>query len=66
MPPHELGDLAQLRRLEAAAPGQTDRIEPQLGDLLVPLDVDMGRLAAVTRVEEEPVRANSQDRGHGF
>jgi hypothetical protein len=32
--------------------------------VLITLDVDMGRLAAVARIKEEPVRANPEDRRH--
>jgi hypothetical protein len=28
------------------------------------LDVDVGRLSAVARIEKEPVGTNSEDRGH--
>ena len=38
--------------------------EPKLGAVGVAFHVHMGRLGAVTRVEEETVRADAKDRGH--
>jgi hypothetical protein len=61
---NELCHPAKLERLKASTASQTDRIEPKLGDAIILLDVDMGRLGAIARVEEEPVRTNPEDRWH--
>jgi hypothetical protein len=50
---HELCNLAKLGRLEAAAARQTDGVEPELGDVPIVLDVDVGRLSAVARIEKD-------------
>jgi hypothetical protein len=66
MLPNEFCHPAKLGRLEASAACQVDGIEPELCDPIILLDVDMGRLRAVARVEEEPVRTNPQNRRHGL
>ena len=44
------------RSIEPAAAVQPDRIEPEFGDLVLTLDVDVRRLIAVIRIKEEPIR----------
>ena len=41
---------------------QADRVEPELRFAVVPLDVDVGRLAPVAGVEEEPERPAAEYR----
>jgi hypothetical protein len=66
MLPHEFGNLAKLGRPIASAARETDGVEPELGDVPVALDVDMGRLAGVARIEEEPTRTSPKDRRHSL
>jgi hypothetical protein len=58
-------DPTQLRAAKATAVRQPGRSEPELGSASVSLDVYVGRLVAVSGVEEEPVRAGYRDRRHG-
>lgn len=37
---------------------QPDRIEPELRDIVIALDVDMTRFIAVTSIKEEPIRTS--------
>jgi hypothetical protein len=64
MLPHEIGDVAKLGGSKASAADKAHRIEPELRDVSVAFDVDMGRFAAVSRVKEEPLRAKLEDRRH--
>jgi hypothetical protein len=41
-----------------------DGIEPELGRVILPLNMNMGRLMAITCVKEESVGASSQYSGH--
>jgi hypothetical protein len=43
---------------------QPNRIEPELGEVVVALHVDMRWFIAITSIEEEAIRAKSQHRGH--
>ena len=52
---YEPADIANLGPPKSAAAGQPDRAEPELGDAVVPLDVNMRRLVTVARVGEEPI-----------
>ena len=45
-----------LDALESTAAAQADRIEPELGEVVVALHVDMRWLIAVTSIEEEAIR----------
>jgi hypothetical protein len=54
-------NLAQLSAAKAPAVGHPDRIDPNLGDVTLMLDVNVRRLVAVCRVEEEPIRSAPQD-----
>ena len=53
-----------LDALESTAALQADRIEPELGEVVVALHVDVRWLIAVTSIEEEAIWAKSQYRGH--
>jgi hypothetical protein len=53
-----------LGTLESTAALQADRIEPELGEVVVALHVDMRWLIPITSIEEEAIRAKSQHRGH--
>lgn len=50
-------DSTELRSSKATASLQPDRIEPELRDLVLTLDVNMLRFVAIARVEEQSVRA---------
>ena len=60
----ERGDPVELRTPEASALVEADRIEPELGKVLVALHVDVRRLGPVTGVEEEPVGASPEHGRH--
>jgi hypothetical protein len=47
---------AQFSRVEAMAPGDPQRLEPEFAGFVLPLDVNMRRLATVEASEEEAVR----------
>ena len=57
-------DLAKLLIRKSTAASKTDGRQPELGDLIVPLHVDVRRLAAITRIEENSIRANPKDCRH--
>lgn len=54
----------QLNPVEPMALIKSHRLQPELGDGVVPLHVDVAWLDAIPCVEEESVRADTQDRGH--
>src|SRR5947209_4491926 len=62
--------LDKLLHLANLAPGEptlaveANRFEPELGDAVVTFDVDVRRLATISRIEEKPVGTNSQYRRH--
>ena len=60
----QIRDVPKLGRSKATATRQAHGIEPKLRDMLIALDVDMGRLAAIARVEEEAISTNSEDSRH--
>jgi hypothetical protein len=49
---------------ESTATGQSDGIEPKLGNPVVPLRVNVGWLLTVTGIEEEPIGPYSEDSRH--
>jgi hypothetical protein len=51
-------------RPETSASIKHDRIDPELGRVLVSLDVDMWRFLTVVCVEEKPVVSDSQGSWH--
>lgn len=51
-------------RPETAARLESHGIKPELGDIIVSFDVYVNRFPAVARVEEEPLRPDSQHCGH--
>ena len=57
-------DLAKFSTPESAAVCEAYGIEPEFGDHVVALNVYVGWLMPVTRVEEEAIRANPQNCGH--
>jgi hypothetical protein len=54
--PDQPFDPAQLGAAKATAVRQPRWLEPELGPATISLDVYVGRLVAVSGVEEEPVR----------
>lgn len=61
---HQSLHLSKLRRCEPSASGQPHWIEPELGTTGIALDMDVDRLIAIGRVEEEPVRPIAMDSRH--
>ena len=53
-----------LNRPEAAAALESDRIEPELGGVLVTLDVNVRRLLRIAGVEVKALRPRPQHRWH--
>jgi hypothetical protein len=51
---YQLTDLDEIMAAEAMVGDQRDRLNPELTDAPVPLNMDMHRLSAVEAVEEEP------------
>jgi hypothetical protein len=45
---YQLLDLSNLSRPEAPTGLKTNRIQPELGRTVIPLDMNVGRLAGVT------------------
>ena len=64
MLPHQTQDTTNLGPTEATAFLKANRIEPDLGPILITLDVDVRRLLAVTREEEEPVGTGAENSRH--
>ena len=54
---------ANLNRLEAPAALEANGVQPELGGVVVSLDVNVGRLLRIARVEQETVRAGPQHLG---
>ena len=61
--PSDDRDSIQLVRAEPVIVRLSNRSQPELGELLVPLHVNVGRLLAVAGKEEEPIRTAPQDGG---
>lgn len=61
----ELTEPAELSRLEARSVDQFHRRQPQLRVAVADLDVDVRRLRAFVREEEEAEPVDAQDRRHG-
>jgi hypothetical protein len=57
-------NLLDLDSPESTTALQPNRIEPELGEVVVALHVDMRWFIAVPSIEEEAIRTNSQHRGH--
>jgi len=61
---HDLLDAIEFATAKTAAALQSHRIEPELGNVIFTLNVDMFWFVAITGVEVEPIRSNSQDSWH--
>ena len=57
--------LPEFMRREVRGVDQGDRVEPELGELPVAADVDMGRLIALVAVEEEAKRTDAKNGRQG-
>ena len=57
-------DALDLDATETYAALESNRLEPELRQLIFSFHVDVRRLLAVARVEEEPIRAQAQHRRH--
>jgi hypothetical protein len=62
----QMKDLGDLLPAEAVAAVEFDRVEPELRLAVVPLNVNVGRLTAIARVEEESERSTTEYRGHAL
>jgi hypothetical protein len=63
---HQLFNLTKFRRSESTTTSEAYGIEPELGSLRLTLHVNVRRLHAVGRVEEEPVRTLAMNSRHDF
>lgn len=61
---YQIRDATKLGRPKTTAARKSHRVQPNLCDMLIALDVNMGRLGTVARVEEETIRTNSEDSRH--
>ena len=57
MIPDDFVDSTEFCSIEATASLQPDRIEPELGDLVLTLDVNVLRFIAIAGVKEQSIRA---------
>lgn len=64
MIPDDFVDSTELCSSKATASLQPDRIEPELSDLVLTLNVNMLRFVAIARVEEQSIRAHPEYRRH--
>jgi hypothetical protein len=62
----EPADVSYFGSAKSSTASQPNRIEPKLGNAPIPLDVNMGRLVTLARVEEESIRPNCEDGRHRF
>jgi hypothetical protein len=64
---HQCLHFCQLVRRKTSGASEPNRFKPELGELAVPLHVDMGWLKALIAEEEETVGTDAFDgRGHLF
>jgi len=52
---YEPADVANFGPPKAAAASQPDGVEPELGNAVVPLDMNVRWLVTVARIEKEPI-----------
>ncbi len=57
-------DPCELNARKPATNLQSNRIEPEFREFIIPLDMDVRRFDTVPRVEEEPIRSGPQDCWH--
>jgi hypothetical protein len=62
--PHQIQDTPQLGPTEATALLKPNGVEPDLGPILLTLDVNVRRLLAVAGEEEEAVRPSAENGWH--
>jgi hypothetical protein len=61
---NKTGDPGQFLRAKTTTARKRDWREPELCDGIVTLDMDVGRLAILVRVEEEAIRSVNEDGRH--
>ena len=61
---HQTQDTIKFAPIEAAAFVQAHRVEPNLGAILFPFNVNVRRLKAIASVEEEAVRSKAENGRH--
>lgn len=66
MTPDDFVDSTEFCSIEATASLQPDRIEPELGDLVLTLDVNVLRFIAIAGVKEQSIRAYPEYCRHFF
>jgi len=57
---HEFLNSVKILSAESSASLQSHRLQPELCDLIVSLNMNMSGLIAVARVKEKPIRTKSQ------
>jgi len=63
---YQLLDLSNLGRPEAPTDLKTNRVQPELGRTVIPLDMNVGRLAPIAGIEEEAIGPCPQYCRHHF
>ena len=61
---HQFDDEVDLASAEPTAVLQRHRVQPHLGSVAIPLNMDVRRFEAVTSEKEEPVGSDSKDGWH--
>src|SRR5260370_30342296 len=60
----ELLNAIDFAAAKSATSVQSHRIEPELSNIILPLNMHMFRFVAIASVKVEPIRSNSQYGGH--
>jgi hypothetical protein len=63
---YQLLDLSNLGRPEAPTGLKANRVQPELGHTIIPLDMNVGRLAPIAGIEEEAIGPRPQNCRHRF
>jgi hypothetical protein len=61
---NEPANLAYFSSAKSTTAGQSNRVEPELGNAAVPPDVNVRRLVTVARVEEEAIGPDFENGWH--
>lgn len=62
---HHQNDTGEFAARKASTSLEPNRVQPHLGSIGIPLDVHVHWLVSIASEEEEPIRTNPKDRGHG-
>lgn len=63
---YQLLDLPNLGRPETATGLKPNRVQPELRSAIIPLDMNVRRLAPIAGIEEEAIGPRPQDCRHRF